>query len=229
MRKQTKKWLLFLIVFAVVFALLEKYAAAAPANIIIIECDDCSRMDFGTYRGDAGSTGTAIDTYTSTSGTAASTPNIDNLADAGFRINTVIGMANCTPGKMALRYGTYPRRAGNLMGRVSGPQTPVTTDIEVNPFQRNIFTEAEKQGYESYFTGKWHGGNRNMGVRYNNGQDTHWKAAGVDVANIVIPHNITASHAIYPYPDGFGDDEYCSSHAAGKYIVIVDYSIKQLN
>ena len=114
-------------------------AQTAPAqkpNIIMIMTDDTGWSDFGAYGG-----GAAL---------GHPTPSVDRLAREGALFTSWYGQASCTAGRASFITGRIPIRTA--LSIVIGPgdrnflrkETPTIAEF----FQKN--------GYSTYFSGKWH-------------------------------------------------------------------------
>jgi len=114
-------------------------AQTAPAqkpNIIMIMTDDTGWSDFGAYGG-----GAAL---------GHPTPSVDRMAREGAMFTCWYGQASCTAGRASFITGRIPIRTA--LSIVIGPgdrnflrkETPTIAEF----FQKN--------GYTTYFSGKWH-------------------------------------------------------------------------
>lgn len=102
-------------------------------NIIVILADDLGNADLG-YRG-----------------SKIRTPNIDQLANTGVKLESYYGLPVCTPARAALLTGRYPMRYG-LQTNVIFPAHSYAL-----PTDEVTLAEALKgAGYETAMVGKWH-------------------------------------------------------------------------
>jgi arylsulfatase len=111
-------------------------AAANRPNVVVIMTDDVGWGDLGSYGGGV------------TRG--APTPQLDRLAAEGTRFTTWYGQASCTAGRASFITGRVPIRSA--LSVVIGPGDP-------NRLHRETPTIAEffqKNGYRTYYSGKWH-------------------------------------------------------------------------
>lgn len=115
------------------FSVRAERAVSAKPNIVFIMADDLGNADLG-YRG-----GEVV------------TPNIDQLAKAGVRMESFYGQQVCTPARAALMTGRYPMRQG-LQTLVIFPSHTygLPTDEWTLP------QALKAAGYQTYMVGKWH-------------------------------------------------------------------------
>ena len=108
-------------------------ADAAKPNLVFILVDDLGWKDVGFH------------------GSDIKTPNIDQLAETGARLEQYYVQPMCTPTRAALMTGRYPLRYGLQTAVIpSGGQYGLATDEWLLP-------QALKQaGYETALVGKWH-------------------------------------------------------------------------
>jgi arylsulfatase A-like enzyme len=115
---------------------LPSYAAKAqaqPPNVIVILADDLGNADVGYH------------------GSDIKTPNIDQLAKGGVRLESFHGMPVCTPARAALMTGRCPMRYG-LQTLVIFPNHAYGL-----PTDEWTLPQALKQaGYSTSMVGKWH-------------------------------------------------------------------------
>lgn len=102
-------------------------------NIIMILADDLGNADLG-YRG-----------------SDIKTPNIDQLAKSGVRLESFHGMPVCTPARAALMTGRYPMRYG-LQTLVIFPNHTYGLPTE----ERTLPQALKEAGYSTAMVGKWH-------------------------------------------------------------------------
>lgn len=114
---------------------------AKKPNIIVIMADDMGFSDLGCFGGEI------------------PTPNLDNLAKGGLRLNQFYNGARCCPTRAALMTGLYAHQAG--VGYMTGNRNG-------NPayqgyMNNNCVTFGEAMKGNGYFTamiGKWHVGHK---------------------------------------------------------------------
>ena len=123
-------------------------AAAAPQdssgrkpNIVVLMTDDTGWNDFGCY-----SLGGA--------GLGHPTPNVDRIAKEGALFTNWYGQASCTAGRASFITGRIPIRSALSI---------VVAPADENALRKETPTIAEffkKNGYSTYFSGKWHLGDK---------------------------------------------------------------------
>src|ERR1700726_3913745 len=135
------------------------FSAAAPAqaedkkpNIVMLMTDDTGWNDFGAYSGGGMTLGHP-------------TPNIDKMAKEGAVFTSWYGQASCTAGRASFITGRIPIRSALSVVVVPGdpngvmPETPTIAEF----YQKN--------GYSTYFSGKWHLGDVEKFYPINHGFD----------------------------------------------------------
>jgi arylsulfatase len=125
---------------ALFYAAMPARAADKKPNIVMLMEDDTGWADFGCYLG-----GGAL---------GHPTPNIDRMAKEGAMFTCWYGQASCTAGRASFITGRIPIRTAlsvvvapgdeNRLGK----QTPTIAEF----FKKN--------GYTTYFSGKWHLGDK---------------------------------------------------------------------
>lgn len=106
-------------------------------NVVILMTDDTGWNDFGVYSGGGAALGHA-------------TPNIDRVAHEGAYFTNWYGQASCTAGRASFMTGRIPIRSA--------------LSVVVAPGDRNFLRKEtptiaeffQKNGYSTYFSGKWH-------------------------------------------------------------------------
>jgi arylsulfatase len=115
-------------------------AAANRPNVVVIMTDDVGWGDLGSYGGGVTR--------------SAPTPHLDRLAAEGTRFTTWYGQASCTAGRASFITGRVPIRSA--LSVVIGPGDP-------NHLHKETPTIAEffqRNGYRTYYSGKWHLGDK---------------------------------------------------------------------
>ena len=108
-------------------------------NIVMLMTDDTGWNDFGAYSGGGATLGHP-------------TPSIDKMAREGAVFTSWYGQASCTAGRASFMTGRIPIRSA--------------LSIVVAPGDRNFLRKEtptiaeffQKNGYTTYFSGKWHMG-----------------------------------------------------------------------
>jgi arylsulfatase A-like enzyme len=131
--------------------------AAMPAlaqkkpNVVMLMSDDVGWGDYGVYHG-----GAAL---------GHPTPNIDRLAREGAMFTSWYGQASCTAGRASFMTGRIPVRAALSVVVVPGDPNGLDADT---PTIAEFF---KKNGYQTYFSGKWHLGDVEKFYPINHGFD----------------------------------------------------------
>src|SRR5271165_4763280 len=115
--------------------------AADRPNIVMLMTDDTGWGDFGTYSGGG-------------VGLGHPTPNVDQIAKEGATFTNWYGQASCTAGRASFITGRLPIRSA--LSIVVAPGDP-------NFLRKETPTIAEffkKNGFSTYFSGKWHLGDK---------------------------------------------------------------------
>lgn len=105
-----------------------------PPNIVLIVADDLGYSDVGFNN--------AVDIRT---------PNLDALAAAGLRFESLYAQQMCTPTRAALMTGRYPMRYG-LQTYVITPGQSYGLPLEETTLPELL----SSAGYRTYALGKWH-------------------------------------------------------------------------
>jgi arylsulfatase len=116
------------------------HAADKKPNILMLMQDDTGWFDFGCYGG-----GRSL---------GHPTPNVDRLAKEGARFTSWYGQASCTAGRASFMTGRIPIRSALSIVVAPGDE---------NALRKETPTIAEffkKNGYQTYFSGKWHLGDK---------------------------------------------------------------------
>jgi arylsulfatase A-like enzyme len=110
-------------------------------NIVMLMTDDTGWNDFGAYSNGGKALGHP-------------TPNVDQIAEEGATFTNWYGQASCTAGRASFMTGRIPIRSA--LSIVVAPADP-------NFLRKETPTIAEffqKNGYSTYFSGKWHLGDK---------------------------------------------------------------------
>jgi arylsulfatase len=110
-------------------------------NIVMLMTDDTGWNDFGAYSGGGAALGHP-------------TPNIDRFAKEGAVFTSWYGQASCTAGRASFITGRIPIRSALSIVVAPGDE---------NALRKETPTIAEffkKNGYSTYFSGKWHLGDK---------------------------------------------------------------------
>ena len=111
-------------------------AADKKPNVVMLMSDDVGWGDYGAYFG-----GAAL---------GHPTPNIDKIAREGAVFTNWYGQASCTAGRASFITGRIPVRTALSVVVVPGDPNGLTADTPT------IAEFYKKNGYQTYFSGKWH-------------------------------------------------------------------------
>jgi arylsulfatase len=110
-------------------------------NIVMLMTDDTGWGDFGCYSGGGMSLGHP-------------TPYIDQMAKEGAVFTSWYGQASCTAGRASFITGRIPIRSALSIVVAPGDENRLTKET---PTIAEFF---QKNGYTTYFSGKWHLGDK---------------------------------------------------------------------
>src|SRR6478752_5841179 len=110
-------------------------------NVVMLMTDDTGWGDFGAYSGGGKALGHP-------------TPNIDQIAKEGAVFTSWYGQASCTAGRASFMTGRIPIRSALSVVVVPGDENGLTKST---PTIAEFF---QKNGYGTYFSGKWHLGDQ---------------------------------------------------------------------
>ena len=110
-------------------------------NIVMLMTDDTGWQDFGAYTGGGAALGHP-------------TPNVDQVAKEGAVFTSWYGQASCTAGRASFMTGRIPIRSALSIVVAPGDENYLHKETPTNAefFQKN--------GYSTYFSGKWHLGDK---------------------------------------------------------------------
>jgi len=151
MRKLTFKKILiraFAVVALMAFFVAPGLAADKP-NVILLITDDMGWGDPGSYGFDRG----------------VKTPSLDRIAAEGMRFTSWYAEASCTPGRAAIQTGRIPMRSALTVALGPGDKNHLHKE------NRTIGEFYQDNGYQTYFSGKWHLGDIEESYPINNGYD----------------------------------------------------------
>lgn len=110
-------------------------------NIVVLMTDDTGWQDFGAYSGG----GVAL---------GHPTPNVDRIAKEGATFTNWYGQASCTAGRASFITGRIPIRSALSIVVAPGDENYLRKET---PTIAEFF---QKSGYSTYFSGKWHLGDK---------------------------------------------------------------------
>ena len=114
--------------------------SADKPNIVMLMTDDTGWGDFGAYGG-----GKSL---------GHPTPNVDRVASEGAVFTSWYGQASCTAGRASFMTGRIPIRSALSVVVVPADENGLTKDT---PTIAEFF---QKNGYSTYYSGKWHLGDQ---------------------------------------------------------------------
>ncbi len=112
------------------------HAQEKRPNVVMLMTDDTGWTDFGVYLG-----GAAL---------GHPTPNIDQVAKEGAMFTNWYGQASCTAGRASFMTGRIPIRSAMSVVVVPGDPNGLRAETPT------IAEFYQKNGYSTYFSGKWH-------------------------------------------------------------------------
>jgi hypothetical protein len=110
-------------------------------NIVMLMTDDTGWSDFGAYSGGG-------------AGLGHPTPNVDRIAREGGVFSCWYGQASCTAGRASFITGRIPIRSALSIVVAPGDENRLRKET---PTIAEFF---QKNGYTTYFSGKWHLGDK---------------------------------------------------------------------
>src|SRR5271166_1306237 len=110
-------------------------------NIVMLMTDDTGWNDFGAYSGGGATLGHP-------------TPNVDQIAKEGVTFTNWYGQASCTAGRASFLTGRIPIRSALSIVVAPGDENYLHKET---PTIAEFF---QKNGYTTYFSGKWHMGDK---------------------------------------------------------------------
>lgn len=110
-------------------------------NVVVLMTDDVGWTDWGYISGGGAALGHP-------------TPNIDRLAKEGAYFTSWYGQASCTAGRTSFMTGRIPVRTAMSVVVVPGDENMIRKET---PTIAEFF---KKNGYSTYYSGKWHMGDK---------------------------------------------------------------------
>ena len=136
MRALRNIWLGLLVSLVATIAVSTQASAQKKPNVVMLMSDDVGWGDYGVYYG-----GAAL---------GHPTPNIDRMAKEGAMFTSWYGQASCTAGRASFMTGRIPVRTALSVVVVPGDPNGLNADTPT------IAEFYKKNGYQTYFSGKWH-------------------------------------------------------------------------
>jgi arylsulfatase len=121
-------------------------------NIVMLMTDDTGWQDFGAYSGGGAALGHP-------------TPNVDQVAKEGAVFTNWYGQASCTAGRASFMTGRVPIRSALSVVVAPGDENYLHKET---PTIAEFF---QKNGYSTYFSGKWHLGDKPVAYPIEHGFD----------------------------------------------------------
>ena len=148
-------------------------------NIVMLMTDDTGWNDFGAYSGGGATLGHP-------------TPNIDKMAKEGAVFTSWYGQASCTAGRASFMTGRIPIRSA--LSIVVGPGD----ENYLRPETPTIAEFFKKNGYTTYFSGKWHLGDKPVAYPINHGFDEMKEFAAYYAGVYTYPDTSKWFHPWFP-------------------------------
>jgi hypothetical protein len=148
-------------------------------NIVMLMTDDTGWNDFGAY-----SNGGAANGHP--------TPNVDRMAKEGGTFTSWYGQASCTAGRASFMTGRIPIRSALSIVVAPGDE---------NYLRKETPTIAEffnKNGYSTYFSGKWHLGDKATAYPTEHGFDEMKQFAAYYAGVYSYPNTTKWFHPWFP-------------------------------
>lgn len=121
-------------------------------NIVMLMTDDTGWGDFGAYSGGGASLGHP-------------TPHVDRMAKEGALFTSWYGQASCTAGRASFITGRIPIRSALSIVIAPGDENYLRKETPT------IAEYFQKNGYSTYFSGKWHLGDKPIAYPTEHGFD----------------------------------------------------------
>ncbi|MBP7000661.1 arylsulfatase [Amaricoccus sp.] len=141
MRSRGIGLLLLSVAFATAPPAFGQGAEARRPNIVMLMTDDTGWADFGAYTGGGAALGHP-------------TPHVDQIAQEGALFTSWYGQASCTAGRASFITGRVPIRSALSIVVAPGDENSLRTST---PTIAEFFRD---NGYTTYFSGKWHLGDK---------------------------------------------------------------------
>ena len=147
-------------------------------NVVMLMSDDVGWGDYGVYYG-----GAAL---------GHPTPNIDRMAKEGAMFTSWYGQASCTAGRASFMTGRIPVRTALSVVVVPGDPNGLSADIPT------IAEFYQKNGYQTYFSGKWHLGDVEKFYPINHGFDEMKQFAAYYPGVYAYEDTAPNAHPLFP-------------------------------
>jgi arylsulfatase len=137
-------------------------------NVVMLMTDDTGWNDFGAYSGGGRALGHP-------------TPNIDRIAKEGATFTNWYGQASCTAGRASFITGRIPIRSALSIVVAPGDENALKKETPT------IAEYFQKSGYSTYFSGKWHLGDKPESYPIEHGFDEMKAFAAYSPASTPMP------------------------------------------
>jgi arylsulfatase len=145
-------WVPLAIAGSLVLAAAPTMAQQKKPNVVMLMTDDTGWQDFGAYSGGGAALGHP-------------TPNVDQVAKEGAVFTNWYGQASCTAGRASFMTGRIPIRSALSVVVAPGDENYLHKET---PTIAEFF---QKNGYSTYFSGKWHLGDKPVAYPIEHGFD----------------------------------------------------------
>src|SRR5580658_8016497 len=153
--------------------------SARKPNIVMLMTDDTGWNDFGCYSNGGATLGHP-------------TPNVDQMAKEGAVFTSWYGQASCTAGRASFMTGRIPIRTALSIVVAPGDRNHI---VKSTPTIAEFF---KKNGYSTYFSGKWHLGDTPDSYPTQHGFDEMKEFAAYYAGVYTYDNTTSAFHPWFP-------------------------------
>lgn len=178
-------------------------------NIVMLMTDDTGWNDFGAYSGGG-------------AGLGHPTPNVDKLASEGAVFTSWYGQASCTAGRASFITGRLPIRSALSIVIAPGDKNYLRKET---PTIAEFF---QKNGYSTYFSGKWHLGDTEASYPIEHGFDEMKHFAAYYAGVYAYTDTSTWMHPWFPDYNKAFKDGYDSIVNTGEWEGVVNQAPKRV-
>jgi arylsulfatase len=165
--------------FLLVVGVHQAVAQNQKPNIVMLMTDDTGWNDFGAYSNGGASNGHP-------------TPNVDKMAKEGATFTSWYGQASCTAGRASFMTGRIPIRSALSIVVAPGDENFLRKET---PTIAEFF---QKNGYSTYFSGKWHLGDKPIAYPTEHGFDEMKEFAAYYAGVYSYPYTDKWFHPWFP-------------------------------